>query len=296
MKVAAIPRLSASEFKPSRWRRHPCVVEGLTEDWQAIERWTPEYLKRVAGDQEVSVRETAGSPRNIYQNLAQGGRIRFSDYVDWITETSAAADLQEVIARFADPGQITAAIETCDFEASYYLDAKLAQLSKPLVDDVTVPDWYPTHPIDVIFWLGILGTSSGLHADVTPNCNVQVSGSKHFLLFSPSEARNLYQIAGRTHCRFDPNLPDYDRFPKASHSSSMETYLKPGEALYIPVGWFHQVTVVSTYSINVNFFWQRQFPQGLATPALWRVLLWRICARTRQKRKKHVPVATPVPE
>lgn len=231
---------------------------------------------------EVSLRETAGSPRNIYQNLAQGGRISFADYVDWVTETAEAPDVQAILAQWTDPGRITSAIEDCRFEASYYLDAKLPQLSKVMMGDVCIPTWYDVYPIDIIFWLGVLGTSSGLHSDVTPNCNAQIAGSKHFLLFPPSQAKRLYQIPGRTHCRFDPNMPDYERFPEARKASGFEVYLKPGEALYIPVGWFHQVTVVSGMSINVNFFWQRQFPQGLATPPLWRILLRRASARMRR--------------
>jgi hypothetical protein len=258
------------------------VVEGLAAGWPAIETWTPAYLKSMAGTVEVSVRETAGSPRNIYQNLTEGGRIPFAEYVDWVAEVSNAPDVQAILSKWSDPARITCAIGDCHFSASYYLDAKLHQLSPAMMGDVAIPRWYGHDPIDIIFWLGILGTSSGLHSDVTPNCNVQIAGNKHFILFPPSQAKRLYQIPGRTHCRFDPNMPDYGLFPDARNAFGFDVYLKPGEALYIPVGWFHQVTVVSRMSINVNFFWRRQFPQGLATPPLWRILLGRAWARTRR--------------
>jgi hypothetical protein len=225
------------------------------------------------------VRETDGPPRNIFQNLAEGGTIPLSDYLDWVLST--ADELEPVAAGCDDASALTEAVCASGFETAYYLDAKLAQLSPELLRDAPVPPWYPPPPLDVNFWCGVLGTSSGLHCDVTPNCNVQVAGRKNFRLFAPSQAENVYRVPGITHCRFDPNLPDYDRFPRAREAAGWECTLEPGEALYVPVGWYHQVTVVSGWALNVNFFWRRPFPEGLVNPSLWRFLLRRGAVRAR---------------
>jgi hypothetical protein len=255
------------------------VVLANVPGWKAIDRWTEAYLKSVAGDRDVVVRETDGPPRNIFQNLAQGGRVSFGEYLDWVVQT--AHDLEHIVPGTTDVQDIVRAVGNSGLDVSYYLDAKLGQLSEALATDAPAPDWYPRPPVDSNLWCGVLGTSSGLHCDVTPNCNVQVIGRKHFMLFPPSQSRRLYRVPSVTHCRFDPNAPDFDRYPLARDATGWECTLEPGESLYIPVGWYHQVSVVSGWALNVNFFWPRPFPQGVMTPPLWRFLLRRGWARAR---------------
>ncbi|MFC4010836.1 cupin-like domain-containing protein [Nonomuraea purpurea] len=280
MNLKPVPRVSRGDFRPTRLAGLPRVVVDNVPGWQAVECWNSAYLKSVAGHREVAVRETNGPPSNIFQNLARGGRTFFGDYLDWVVET--AHDLRPVAERHTDVGAITQAVAASGFETSYYLDAKLGQLSARLAADAPAPDWFRASPMDTNLWCGVLGTSSGLHCDVTPNCNVQVIGRKHFVLFPPSQSRLVYRIPRITHCRFDPNVPDFGRFPLARQASGWQCTLRPGESLYIPVGWYHQVTVVTPWALNVNFFWPRPFPQGIVTPSLWRFLLRRGSARVRR--------------
>ncbi len=279
MQLVPVPRLYANEFRPSRWPGEPRVLVDNVRTWKALDRWQSDYLRMTAGEQEVAVREVNGPPRNVFQNLAKGGRIAFSQYIDWVLDT--ADDLRHISRGYTDASDITREISRSGLERSYYLDLKLGELSKKLLDDVAIPDWYRVRPVDINFWCGVLGTSSGLHCDVTPNCNVQIVGHKDFVLFPPSQSRLVYRIPSITHCRFDPNMPDFDRFPLARGASGWQCRLHPGESLYIPVGWYHQVTVTSRWAVNVNFFWPRPFPQGLVTPQLWRFLLRRGWARLR---------------
>lgn len=277
MDLVPIPRVTRDDFRVSRRGGNPRVVLDNVSEWPALWRWQPDYLRSVIGHREVAVRETNGPPRNIFQNLAVGGRIPFDQYLDWVLET--AHDLAEIPRNYRDVGDITKAVCDSGFESSYYFDAKLGKLSKDLLADTRVPDWYGSEPLDTNFWCGVVGTSSGLHCDVTPNCNVQINGTKHFTLFPPDQGRLIYKIRGGTHCLFDPNVPDFDRFPLARKATGWECTLQPGESLYIPVGWFHQVTVTSGWALNVNFFWRRPFPQGLAIPMLWLFLMRRGRAR-----------------
>jgi hypothetical protein len=281
MEILELPRVQKNHrFQPPWHGGLPCIVENQVCDWAAFQRWTPDYLKRAASGIHISVREAIGPPLNIYQKLAQGGKIPFSDYLDWVLEISEGEDFRAIQRNHKDPANITRAVRDIHFEESYYLDAKLEESLPELLQDIKTPAWYSCNPIDAIFWCGVLGTSSGLHSDLNPNCNVQVFGKKHFFLFAPSQAKNLYRMAGRTHCHFDPNAPDFEKYPLARQAQGWQCYLRPGECLYIPVGWFHQVTVVSGWSMNVNFFWPRPFPQGLLTPALWPLLCRRSLAKS----------------
>jgi Cupin-like domain len=283
MELIEIPRVHVSQFRSPRTGGEPRVVLENVQHWRALRAWSPDYLKSIAGTSQVSVRETNGPPRNIYQNLAQGGKISFSQYLDWVLETANGEDFQALEKRYSTVSDIVRAVCNSGFASSYYLDAKLGDLSKDLLNDVQIPKWYKADPVDILLWCGVLGTSSGLHFDITPNCNVQVAGHKHFILFAPSQCRLLYRVRGGAHCHFDPNIPNFDRFPLARHAVGWRCTLRMGESLYIPAGWFHQVTVTSAWALNVNFFWPRPFPQGLITPSLWRLLGRRMWARFRAR-------------
>lgn len=265
MELRDLPRVHRSSFRPTRLGGRPVIVLDSASHWPALTRWRPDYLRTVVGGREIAVRETVGAARNVFQNLSTGGQVTFSEYLDWVLDT--AGRLASVANRGAPVGEISHAVGEMGFERSYYMDATLAQLGPGLVVDAPTPDWFPHRtPIAVNFWCGVLGTSSGLHCDVTPNCNVQVSGRKHFILFSPAQWTRIYRVRGITHCKFDPNIPDFAQFPRARAAVGFAGTLDPGESIYIPAGWYHQVTVVSDWAVNVNFFWPRPFPQGVVQP------------------------------
>jgi hypothetical protein len=270
MRPQAVPHVRAHDFRVPLTGGEPAVVVDAANEWPAVTLWRPGYLKGVAGHREVSVREIAGPPVNIFQKLVSGGITRFSEYLDWVLEVDE--DVSKELG--ADqtgrgPLDVCRLVGTLGFDCSYYLNCRLDALSAALLDDIQVPNWFGTDVRSINLWCGVFGTSCGLHCDLVPNCNVQVTGRKSFTMFAPAETSLLYPIKGRTHCRFDPNSPDFDTFPLAREATRWDCILEPGEALYIPVGWYHQATVISGWATNVNVFWRRPFPHGLATPGVW---------------------------
>jgi hypothetical protein len=281
LRLSEITRTNSS-FAPSRWGGEPHVIVDAGAAWPALRRWQPEYLKSVAGHSEVTVREMVGAPRNVFRNLREGGSLPFADYVDWVTET--AAELVPIVGVARSAADIMRAVDGSGMEQSYYLDLPLADLSPQLRAEVDPPHWYGVPPYDAMLWLGVIGSSSGTHFDLLPNCNVQVAGTKQFILFDPSQASRLYPSPGReAGCELDPNLPDYDRFPRARGLRGYVCELRAGEAIYIPAGWYHQVTVTSPWALNVNFWWPRPRRQTWATASLRRVVLRRRWATLRER-------------
>jgi hypothetical protein len=51
--------------------------------------------------------------------------------------------------------------------------------------------------------------------------------------------------------------PDLARFPRfsAALAASQSAELGPGDALYIPYGWWHQVESLSPFNVLVNYWW-----------------------------------------
>ncbi len=117
-------------------------------------------------------------------------------------------------------------------------------------------------------WMGTAGTVTHCHFDSYENVLGQVAGYKFVRLFPPSAAARLQgggaaaaaaaasgaaatprgtAAQGNT-CPVDVGHPDFDA------SGCWDGVLGPGDALFIPVGWWHYVRAV-TPSISLNVWW-----------------------------------------
>ncbi|VVN21583.1 hypothetical protein PS645_04346 [Pseudomonas fluorescens] len=122
---------------------------------------------------------------------------------------------------------------------------------------------YPSYFDQALFippriWIGPKGTLTPLHRDDTDNLFAQVWGRKTFTLAAPHhrEALGTWSTApqgGLDGCDFNPDAPDYQRFPLAAQVPFLRVTLEAGDLLFLPEGWFHQVESIST-SLSVNFW------------------------------------------
>ena len=94
------------------------------------------------------------------------------------------------------------------------------------------------------------------HFDIMDNVLAQVTGRKRVVLWPPSQDEHLY-VRGSS-----SRIPDIDswndaEFPlfRRSVPHRTECELEPGDVLYIPALWFHNVTSIG-FSVGVNVFWR----------------------------------------
>jgi hypothetical protein len=127
---------------------------------------------------------------------------------------------------------------------------------------------YFTKPGPPRFWLGPAGTVTPLHADYDDNLFVQIWGSKRMFLAPPHHDEFLYPREANAllfGSPFDPEAPDFEKFPLAREASTIECIVHPGDMLYVPAGWYHQVRSL-TFSLSANR-WSRTMPLALTGPA-----------------------------
>lgn len=95
-----------------------------------------------------------------------------------------------------------------------------------------------------------------MHYDYYNNWYHQVSGRKHFLLLSPHNHRHLqlYPALHPAHRSSQKTLLPLSRGGNAciSELAALEVTLAPGELLYIPSLWFHEVKTIDSYALSVN--------------------------------------------
>jgi hypothetical protein len=115
------------------------------------------------------------------------------------------------------------------------------------------------------FWIGPAGCITPLHCDYDDNVFAQVWGSKRVWLAPPHHDQYLYPKEANAilfGSPFDPDHPDLERFPLARQAALVCCEVQPGEMLYIPAGWYHQVSSL-TFSLSSNR-WARGRPLVLA--------------------------------
>lgn len=114
------------------------------------------------------------------------------------------------------------------------------------------------------FWVGPAGTVTPLHCDYDDNIFAQVWGRKRIMLSPPHHDDFLYPSEANAilfGSPFDPEAPDFARFPLARQASIIECLVEPGDMLYVPAGWYHQVRAL-TFSLSSNR-WARAVPFAL---------------------------------
>ena len=116
-----------------------------------------------------------------------------------------------------------------------------------------------------------------VHYDVSDNLACVVAGRRRFILFPPEQTCNLYPgsldttPAGTPISMVDLNQPDLARYPLFKHAQA-EAYsaeLAPGDAIFIPMLWWHQVESLEKVNGLMNYWWmstsedQRSSPSSL---------------------------------
>lgn len=227
-------KLSRVEFRDRYYAKNrPVILTGLMTNWRAMTAWTPDYLKRVAGDQTVEVMAgREADPKYEMNARAHRKKMRFAEYVDLVYS-----------------GKIT---------NDYYLVANNAFFQKPemrplLKDFIAFPEYLSqtTENRQCFLWFGPAGTVTPLHHDTSNILLAQVAGRKRYRLIPSSQWQYVYNSDG-VFSEVDCENPNFDRCPGFRNASVIDIVMKPGEVLFVPVGWWHQVRALDV-SITVTF-------------------------------------------
>lgn len=217
-----------------RYYRHgvPVIITDIVRNWPAYERWSPAYFKQTFGD--VPVRFTANRNDDpLYDQNTQAHTISatMAEFMDRITSIGESNDVYMVANnRNLDEGPLRA-----------------------LLKDIRIPTQYLEDDERGLscLWVGPAGTITPLHHDTTNIFFCQVVGRKHFRLVSPFETALLEDLDG-VYSPMDLERPDLERFPALRDVLIQEATVEPGEAIFLPVGVFHQVKALDV-SISISF-------------------------------------------
>jgi tRNA wybutosine-synthesizing protein 5 len=116
------------------------------------------------------------------------------------------------------------------------------------------------HIFSSIFRLSSSALSLWTHYDISENFLCHLAGSKRVVFFPPNQANNLYistAIDSSSSPVINIDQPDLLRFPlfSAAQQAASQVILVPGDVLFIPSLWFHNVRALD-FSCSINLFWR----------------------------------------
>jgi len=123
----------------------------------------------------------------------------------------------------------------------------------------------------ISLWIGNR-THTTTHWDQSQNLACVVAGRRRFTLFPPKELKNLYvgpldfTLAGQPTSLVNIDAPDLETYPQFTEAlkTAQRAELDPGDALYIPALWWHDVLSLQDFGSLINFWWRDAEPPLLS--------------------------------
>jgi hypothetical protein len=201
----------------------PLVLTDVAADWPAMQRWSPADLKARFGHLEIEIQaERNADPRYEENKLQHRHTARLGEFVDRVLAGGPTND--------------------------YYMTANNEALRRPefaplLADIGTLPSICDRAELPRLssFWFGPAGTNTPLHHDTIMLFHTQVVGRKRWRFISPLESPRLYNF-NNVFSPIDIDRPDLARYPLFSQVKVLEVVAEPGDTVFLPLGWWHQVT------------------------------------------------------
>lgn len=239
----------------------PAVLRGLVRDWPAVLKGQEsnealcEYLRSF--DAGASFKGFFGPPEIE-------GRFCYNDDLTGFNYVEKETNLDEILSLLIEHGESENA-------PSFYAGSVTAARHVPgFTTDNQVPFLDPS--VDPRLWLGHR-TRVAPHYDIPRNIACVVSGRRRFTVFPIGEVKNLYvgpldfTPAGQSLSIVDFHDPDFDKYPKYRQAldAASSAELEPGDAIYIPSLWWHQVEGLDSFNVMANFWWSDS-PARLESP------------------------------
>ncbi|MCV2368156.1 cupin-like domain-containing protein [Roseateles oligotrophus] len=239
----------------------PLLLRGLVRHWPAVHagRETAlgicDYLRRFDQGTEVIATKTRASARGV-----MGFNEALTDF-DFVKARMGLAEFMAHLQAYLPVEGVPSIAAQCA-KVSEVIPGFLAENSLNALPGV-IPN----------FWLGNALTVP-VHHDHPYNIACVVAGRRRFTLFAPEQVGNLYMgpleftPSGAPISVVHPNQPDLERYPRYREALACAQIaeMEPGDALYIPPLWFHQVEALEKVNLLINYWWPVMGEPELPSP------------------------------
>ncbi|KFD72264.1 hypothetical protein M514_01322 [Trichuris suis] len=279
-------------------RSKPVIFKKAITDWPAFQKWTNAFLRKTFGNKTVHVKLSPNGifegveptkdwnvaadllriPEEVKRHLAHpelllvrpaSNETLFSDFLDFISKKGARNSMSAYLEYTSIRGNFKSLEE--DIDPLPFLGAAM-------------------RPVHLNIWISNGNTLGKLHFDEYENFLCQLRGRKQVILTDPQSNDRLHegyiveamltykngtfsrdkllQSTALTMSPIDITYPDFEKFPSLRDLKWLNCTIEPGDVLYMPSFWWHEVQsypdVDENRNLAVNFwyrrFWDKEFP------------------------------------
>jgi hypothetical protein len=231
--------LEAAEFKRRIAECQPFVIRGLVADWPCVRADSlTDYLKRFA---------TAAPIEVFFGNAAIAGKYYYAPDLEGFNferRTLALTDaLHAIVSAGSSRSIYVGSVPAADYFPGFSNDNHLPLAQGP-----------------ARLWLGTASNVSS-HYDTLDNLACVIAGRRRFTLYSPLLISKLYvgpidnTMAGQPVSLAASGHPGTFPLFEEIRDQALTFELGPGDALYLPKLWWHQVEGLEPCNALVNYWW-----------------------------------------
>lgn len=241
LQIPVIEAAELGDFYRDHYRAHrPVKILGLIDGWPLREKWSLDYFALTLGDSQVRV---------------QWNREADPDYEGNADAHGAFQPFSELARRLASPEPSN------DFYVTANNSDQNRAVFAPLYADVgEMPGILrPGGAKNGFIWIGPKGTVTPWHHDLTNNLLLQIVGRKRVRMVA---SHDTPLMRNHRHCFSGWKSDDLPAGP-AHHDKPavLECEIGPGEAVFLPVGWWHHVDGLDQHigMSFTEFAWDNDF-------------------------------------
>lgn len=246
--IPTVDRIEPSLFyRDFYFANRPVKLTGLVDHWPAMKLWSLDFFEARLGEAMIEL---------------QWNREDDADYEIAKERHQRLMPMREVVTRMREGGASN------DFYVTAYNSGVNKSALAPLWNDIgPISILAPREERDGFFWMGPKGTITPFHHDLTNNLLLQLSGRKRVKMVA---AHDGALMRNRLHCFSEWSGDELGEGPAApGRPRVFECVLGPGEALFLPIGWWHHVEGLDpTIGMSfTNFAADNDFYQDYSTYA-----------------------------
>jgi hypothetical protein len=243
--------------------QQPVVLKGIVRDWALTRTGSPaqaaEYLKSCYRGTRVVAFKARAECRGRFGYTPDATRL------DFMSERGALSDYLDQL--LADTGENAPSL----YIGSTDVDVHLPGFRNENDLVLNHPMFSVSRPV-VGAWIGN-HTVALAHHDMSHNIACVAVGRRRFTLFPPEQVVNLYPgpmeptPGGQVVTMTDIEAPDFTRFPRLREAlaAAQVAELEPGDAVFYPALWWHQVEALESFNVMINYWWTT-VPDFMDTP------------------------------
>ncbi|XP_064646271.1 tRNA wybutosine-synthesizing protein 5-like [Lineus longissimus] len=244
--ISIVENCTKDEFLTNLYpKRKPVILRGL-DIGPCKDKWTVDYLSSKGGNKEVKLHVAPCAQMDfIHKNFAYRS-LPFDEFIQRASQDVKAGYFFQKDERYYlrslgdDPRKSVADIR---------------EQFPEIADDLKIPEFFDQEKFfSSVFRIGSAGVQLWTHYDVMDNILIQVKGRKRAVLYAPSDALYMHLNGDKSEV-LDIDNPDFTKYPDFLKARRYECYLEPGDVLFIPALWFHNIIALE-FSVAVNVFWK----------------------------------------